>query len=309
MKIFLIFPVILSAVLTKFRAAPVVVPFKSVRLTPLYYGKTSTFIIDSSSILLSIKFILNNDIFTDKEILSKQFTLKGIHKISYNNEFTRSSNQITIKYKVGYGSWKSIEPITLNPPPETYINLVDNKPYTSKGTISVFTFSTLSWTNETIDYSFSNFDGIYVPDYYHKIKLDDFLINVSSNGKDFFKCEPSLIITNYNGVFNDISTSGTVEFPLKLISTSQGFTFELKDIIYVHKETLLLSKTEKEGYVKTKHIYLPRNEMKNQKQYKAFFALQNFGINNDFIRHNFTLNAYKNVIGDCQNSEYCVARL
>lgn len=308
MKIFLILPVILSAVLGKSRALPTVVPFRSVSVSPLYYGKDTTFLIESGMFGLQIKFVISNDLFQDKEIYSNTFFSKGNYRITYNNEFTRPTNQIYIKYKIRT-SWSSTEKITLKPASDSYKTVVDNQPFSSRSKANVFTFSTLTWSSYTLNYTFQNFDGLHMPDYYHKIKLDEFLINVSNEGKSLFKCDPSLVITNVNGVFNDISTSSSVEFPLTLVSAMNGFTFELKDIIYVHKETLMLSKTAKPGYVQTKHIYLPRNDMQNQDKYKAYLAIQNFGVDKDFVRHNFELRALKNIIGDCQNSEYCIQRL
>lgn len=308
MKIFLILPVILSAVLGKSRALPTIVPFKSVSVSPLYYGKDTTFLIESGMFGLQIKFVISNDLFQDKEIYSNTFFSAGNFRVTYNNEFTRPTNQIYIKYKIRT-VWYSTEKITLKPATNSYKNLVDNQPFSSRSKVSVFTFSSLTWSSDSVNYTFQNFDGLHIPDYYQKIKLDEFLIKVSSEANSLFKCDPSLVITNVNGVFNDISTSSSVEFPLTLKSTSNGYTFELKDIIYVHKETMMLSIAAKPGYVPTKHIYLPRNDMQNQDKYKAYLVIQNFGIDNDLVRHSFELRALKNIIGDCQNSEYCIQRL
>ena len=87
-----------------------------------------------------------------------------------------------------------------------------------------------------------------------------------------------------------------------------AYTFELKDDLYVNRETLRLSSTPKEGYVKTRHIYLPVNEMQNQSNYDCNFVMTDFGIDKDMIVHNFKLKALKNTFGDCSNSKYCIIR-
>lgn len=284
-------------------------PFDTISVSPLYLGKESTFVIETRSAALQVKFYITNSLYTDKEIASKVIMSKGTHIVKYNNDSTVSSgNQLHIAYKVMKGFILSPK-INMNVATDTNRHLVDNQSFNSNSYVYVLDYSTLTWSSHKVNYGFSNFDGLYIPDYYHKIKLDDFAVSVTSGDTKLFKCNPSLYIKNVNGVFNDVSTADMVEFKLKTVDTLIGFTFELQDILYVNKETLILSKTAKEGYVATKHIYLPRNDMQNQDKYKSIFAIYDFGIDRDLLRHDFELRALKNIIGDCQNSEYCIQRL
>lgn len=298
----------LSVILNKAVIRPTTNPFETITISPLYYGKDSTFIVQTKAAALQIKFYLSNDLYQDKEIYSGLFAKSGTHYITYNNEFTRGTNQLYISYR-SVTTWTSSEAVTLTPSSDKHRYLYDNQSFNSTSKVNVLSYSTMKWTGHYMNYSFTNFDGLYMPDYYHKIRLNDFVIKIAGDDRKLFTCNPLLVINNVDGVFNDITTAESVEFPLTLIRTDEGFTFELKDILYVHKETLKLSKTAKSGYVQTKHIFLPRNEMRNQDKYRAYFALQNFGIDRDLVKHNFELRALKNIIGDCQNSEYCIQRL
>ena len=311
MKIFRTFTIILSAILSKASNNSKAVsydPFESVSISPLYFGDVTTIKIDTKLYSLTMNFYISNDLVTNQLISGGTYFGTGTITLTYDNSYTRPTNQLHIRYKKNR-NWVETEKITMNPVSGSAKSLVNNQSFSSKSKVSVFTYKTQTWSTRTMDYSFTNFDGLYIPDYYHKIRLDEFSINMSLEDQTLFSCEPSLVISNVNGVFNDVSTGNAVEFPLTLVKTNYGFTFQLRDTLYVHKETLMLSKTAKQGYVATKHIYLPRNDMQNQDKYKAYFAFLNFGIDKDLVKHNFELRAMKNIIGDCQNSEYCIQRL
>ena len=283
-------------------------PFDTVTLSPLYLGRDSTFVVDTRYPVKNFEFTITNDLYTDKVIAEGITTKRGKNIFTYNNQYTRSNNVIKVRYKQN-NTWYTSNPINMSPVYEGYQVLKDNTVINSRSSLSVLTFTNQAWTSRHVRHSFENFNGMYIPNYYHKIDFADFEIYLSEANMSFFTCNPSLVISNVDGVFNDISISTSVEFPLELVETPSGFTFALKDTYYVHKETLLMAKIKKEGYVATKYIFLPRNEMQKQDRYKAYFAMQNFGIDNDFVKHNFELKALKNIIGDCQNSEYCIQRL
>ena len=308
MKIFLIFPVILSAILNRAVVNLSTPTRDEIFISPLYFGKDSTFIVRTRSSDPGIKFYISNDLFQNKQ-LTTEHTVKGnVHYYKYNNEYTRPTNEFYIAITSGKKPIYS-DSITLTPASDSYRYLVNNESFASNCKVYVYSVAKRTWSSQNVEYSFTNFDGLYMPDYYHKIRLEDFSINLSSNDCLLFDCNPSLVIFNVDGVFDDISTSSLIEFQLQLVETSAGFTFALKDTLYVHKETLLMSKSLKPGYVATRHIFLPRNQMRDQEKYKAYFSLKNFGVDKDFVKHNFELRALKNIIGDCQNSEYCIQRL
>ena len=140
--------------------------------------------------------------------------------------------------------------------------------------------------------------------------FSDFKILLNKDDKKFFSCTASLLIKNYNGVFDGIDGSGEyATFDLKLVERSDGFTFALAKDCYVDSKTLKMY-SQKQGLTcpKTKYIYLPINEMRNEDKYECYFQFSQFGIDNDLYIHQFQIRSEKNIFGDCSNSKYCIMR-
>ena len=281
------------------------VPFSCVCFAPFHLNKDSDVFVSTPLKKGSVKILLTNDIYDSKEILSIPITASGLYKYKIPSTYIRSTNKITVKCTVK-NIWLTSSEITMNVTRPRVKYVTENEEFVPAAKFKILD-SDLTWSEESATYSFKNFEGIYVPSFYHKIDLNDFELGVTSFAKHAFTCNPSLVIKNVNGVFDDITGANTsAEFKLKAKQTSKGFTFELADDLYVDKETFLLSSTQKGGYVKTKHIYLPRNEMRVQDQYDAYFVFDSFGINFDLIYYQVELMALKNTFGDCINSEYCI---
>ena len=165
-------------------------------------------------------------------------------------------------------------------------------------------------TTRQLNYSFSGFEGLYVPTYFHKIDLSDFRILITKADHPFFNCTPSLVIKNYNNAFSGIEGAGeNVVFPLKLVEKNDGFSFALVNEYQVDTESLrMYSSIDLMLMPKTRHIYLPRNEMQNQDKYQCYFQFNDFGIDNNLVIHQFEIKATQNIFGDCSNSKYCIIR-
>lgn len=305
MKTLMILPFMLITLISNWRATPMK-PFEYLSLSPLYLDAESKLVVRTTKTKINVAVTLNNDLYTNKKIYNAYLNGAGVYTLKYNNAFTRQNNTIQIKVTAGTNVYTS-EEISMNLTRAKSELITENKPYYSDSLVTTF-LPDSSVTTTNLMCSFENFEGLYSPDYYHKIKLSDFKINIDSKLQPLFDCNPSLIIKNADGVFNDISTSNNVEFPLTLVKLASGFTFQLKNDLYVNKETLLLSSVPKDGYVKTKHIFLPRNNMQNESKFTAYFVFTDFGIDKDLVRHSFQFKALRNIIGDCSNSEYCIQR-
>ena len=309
MKIRIILPLI-AAVFNRFTpigggGSTTLVPFSCIYFSPIHLNKDSDVFVSTPQKQGTIKILLTNDVYDSKEILSIPITSPGLHRYTLPSTYFRSTNKIKVRTALK-NTWLASSEVTMNVTRPRIKYLSENEEFVPAAKFKILE-SDLSWSEETATYSFKNFEGIYVPSFYHKIDLSDFEIGVSNIAKYTFTCTPTLVIKNINGVFDDITGANTsAEFKLKSKETTSGFTFELADTLYVDKETLLLSSTEKEGYVKTKHIYLPRNEMRIQDQYDAYFVFEGFGINLDLLYYRVELMALKNTFGDCRNSEYCI---
>ena len=281
------------------------VPFDAIYISPLHYDSDSTVIVASNMDNVNFKVLLSNEYQDEREVLNVSNCSKGTHTFKLDNTYTRINNRIKVSY-YSNGTWKNSSEIEMKVSTPKIKYITNNEPYTPLEKYKVLN-SRLSWRDRFASYSFNNFDGLYIPSFYHKIDLADFEILPDQISQESFSCNPALVLKNVNGVFDDIDgANSSVEFNLQLVKTEDGYSFELADDLYVDKQTLLLSSSYKEGYVKTKYIYLPRNDMREQSNYDAYFVLEDFGINNDVVFHKFELKATKNIFGDCRNSEYCI---
>ena len=307
MKIFTIFPVIFTALFSRGTSKSATNPFDDIYISPLYLNDTTTIIIETRAVMADFKFYISNETYTNQVFLTASIRSPGKYVYKYYNGYTRKNNEVYVAYKSGTAFYTNSVRKTMNVSSANTGLITNNVCINTKNTISKLSKSS-GWSDVPLSYTFDGFDGVYMPDYYHKIRLNDFNIKFDTYYREFFSTNVSLIIQNVDGVFDDISKTNEVEFPLSIKDTANGCSFNLKDILYVNKETLMLSKTAKDGYVSTKHIYLPRNEMRNQDKYTAYLVFTKFGLDKSLLRYSFSLHALKNIVGDCRNSEYCIQR-
>lgn len=285
-----------------------VAPFESITISPFYNKGETTIVVNTKSSNLRFLVYIQNDLHMNLCVLSDTITKAGTYIYKYDNSYSRSKNSVYIRYYTD-------DPTASKDSQSFSRDLVKPKyKYIESGVISsdqelIIVNNDGSYSTKKLSYSFSGFDGLYVPSYYHKIDLTDYQIIVDKKYQIYFNCNPSLVIKNYNNIFDDIEGANeTVTFNLNLKKQKMGYTFELANDLYVNKETLRLSSTPKDGYVKTRHIYFPINDMQNQDKYECYFALRDFGIDHNLLLHNFELKALRNTFGDCSNSKYCITR-
>ena len=304
MKTLMIIPMLLISLASNTRATTNA--FESITISPLYQKKESTIVVKTKSSYLKFLVFLQNDKYTNICIAQGEITKAGTYTYKYMNTYTRNQNQVYIRYCTSSTSFVDTPSGERNVSKPHYAYIEDNRSITETSTLLVFN-PDHSITTRKLTYSFSGFEGIYVPAFYHKIDLRDFKITLAKDDQVFFNGPNYLVISNYDGVFSDIEgASKTVTIELKKSATGDVISFLPKSDLYVHPETLALSSTQKTGYVKTRHIYLPRNEMRNQDKYECYLKFEDFGAGKDVVYHNFKILALKNIFGDCSNSQYCI---
>lgn len=277
-------------------------------ISPVHLSKQSTFVVESHSSSLNFTIYLDNDNRHDVPIVSDSLNEPGRYIYKYDNRYTRKNNQIKVVYN--YGSGEITSPyIARNIEKGKTKYIENNESIISESTYAILD-ENLSWNLKKAEYSFENFSGLYVPDFYHKIDLSSFKILVDELERPFFTQESRLNIYNVNGVFDDIEGAGElVTFNIDFDEVDDGFVPKLKDPLYVDRTTLLMSSTPKEGYVQTRHIYLPINAMDLQSEYNSYFFFGSFGLDQTSVFYRFEIKALLNTFGDCFNSEYCIVRL
>ena len=305
MKTLMIFPFICLSLVSRSKA--VTLPFEEIAISPFFTNKETTIVVNTDSSYLRFLVFIQNDKYMNLCIAQDTITSPGVYTYSYDNSYTRSKNKVYVRYSTG-GEYNDTSRIERTLGRSSYHLITDNQSYTSQSSIAILD-GNLNWTEKKATYEFDGFEGIYVPAYYHKIDLEDFYFSVEGIYQQFINFSGSLVIKNYNNVFKDVSGANeTATFDLKIVNEAPDYTFALKNDMYVDPESLLMSSTQKDGYVKTKHIYLPRNEMQNQDKFEFNLVLNNFGIDKDLVVHHLDVKALKNIFGDCNNSKYCVVR-
>ena len=306
MKLLLVFPFILFSQVGPTRAATL--PFESISISPLYMNKETQIEVKTKSNYLRIMLFIQNDRYSSQCFLDETINSSGKYLYTYQNNYTRSNNRVFIRYTTGSNSIDSPS-VERNITKSSYRIVTNNEGFSSVNSVAILSGKNLTWTAKQIDYTFHGFEGLYVPKYYHKIDFDDFYIETNSGCKSFFDCNPKLVMKNYNHYFDDITGANeTVTFNLECDGGDPEYYVKFSDDFFVHPETLLMSSTQKEGYVKTNYLYLPINEMQNQDKFECYFMFQNFGIDKDTLLHTFELKALSNIFGNCNNSRYCILR-
>ena len=307
MKTLMIVPFVLLPFVSKTKAEDPL-PFESISISPFYLNKESTVVVTTKSSYLRVLLFIQNDKHTNAAVLVKEIYEPGTYVYKYDNSYTRSKNRVFVRYSTG-GTSLDTQHLDRNVPKSSYLNITNNQSLTSDESLAVL-YGDMSYSLKTLTYSFSGFEGIYVPTYFHKIDLTDFQILISKEERPFFTCNPTLSIKNYENAFNKIGgETETVTIPLNIIETENGFSFALANDYYVDPASLkMYTYPTSSSFPKTKHIYLPRNEMKNQDKYECYFMLSEFGIDRDLLIHHFDIKANKNIFGDCKNSQYCIVR-
>lgn len=190
------------------------------------------------------------------------------------------------------------------------ITLNDSLEHVSYETITVYTHEDgVNYLNET--YSFSGYKSLYAPDYYHKLDLSSLKLKTGCDNVDSFKYRSAFLYlydpTNMFEEFIDYKTGDYLVIPLDFVKNEDDYYYpKSKNTLYVHPITLKMSLTEKNGYVKTRHIYLPINQRLNEQKYRFVISISDVGFNMAYISHNFLIKTYKNIIGDKNGGHYYV---
>ncbi len=100
-----------------------------------------------------------------------------------------------------------------------------------------------------------------------------------------------------------------VKIPIKVKesrTTTKTLTFA--DTFYVEPSTLKMSLTPKIGYVETKYFYFPINHLDDVLNQKFIFKINQLGTMSSRMNITFecSFNTDVHLIGDCNNSEYCL---
>lgn len=281
-------------------------------VSPFYLDKSTTTLIFSIRSALKKTYgfavYLINDLYPRGIAIYKGSTSKTeVCKFYYNNQHTRpSGNSIRITvtgnglninttHAVSVASGKTV---LLGSNVSTVVAKAPSYKYTA----------VTDWfaINETL--SFENFNDYYVADYYHKLDISSLKIHrgVVPDEVIMSRCNAALAISYQNGVFDEFPHSGsTAQISVNITQKGSDFLLSFPEM-YVDKYTLRMSPNQLTNYVKTKYLYLPRNEKRFEENYHCSLVLNYIGADCNKYILQFTLKSLLNTMGDCRNSEYCI---
>lgn len=301
-------PLIIVSLLSRNKGS-ITLPFETISISPLYMNKNSVLVVSTKSSYLKFFLFIQNDKNMNVAVVNGEITKPGTYTYSYDNKYTRSKNNVFVRYSTNGQNYSDTPHLERNLVKASYEYITNNENINSDNCLVVIN-GDMTTSTRNLSYSFYGFEGLYVPLYFHKIDLSDFRILISNEDHPFFNCNPSLVIKNYNNSFSEIDGAGEkATFPLKLVEKENYFTLALANEYQVNPESLkMYSSGRVFSLPKTRHVYLPRNEMRNQNEYSCYLQFTDFGIDKDLVIHQFEIRAMQNIFGDCSNSKYCIIR-
>ena len=189
--------------------------------------------------------------------------------------------------------------------PEIPVSQYQNTPYVIEDVI----VDPLDYTNKhTESYRFEGFLDYFDCDYYYHLSIDNLSINYNCFAS-FPGCEASLHFVDYNRLFPYLDNDDEIpsfDIPLKGYYEDNAVVFDFLNTMYVNPKTLDMSFTPREGMVQTYYFYLPRNKLPLLLDQDFYLNVSNFGYGKSSFNWKIRYLNNRNLIGDCDNSEYCV---
>ena len=191
----------------------------------------------------------------------------------------------------------------------------------SPGTINPTTYSSNTYSSPQIrfeitdnvtrypseTYRFTKVDDYFLTDIYYRLTLEQFEMETSLSDSEFTYASANLQIIGMRDYFPGLTYQrNTANIPLKINCNNGKLTLSLKDNLFVEPKLLIMSSTAKVNYMATKNFYLPVNHAKDLVGSSFRIQLLGIGYNKTSFIWDSSLLADSPLIGDCNNSGYCV---
>lgn len=155
------------------------------------------------------------------------------------------------------------------------------------------------------DFNFVNTRDYIDADNYYSLNLNDL---------DFLYNQYSLIYESAYLKFRDSNNNfkfldhkdGNITLPLKIVDDKGIKHFEFKDIFYVDKLNLNISTKYQTGFVKSQKFYFPVNKKEDYLGTDFEIVVNNCGFSKFTFKFNVTYDAFRELLGSCNSSDYCV---
>ena len=161
----------------------------------------------------------------------------------------------------------------------------------------------------TEEFGFYGFIDYFKVNNYYRLDIHNLYIDYYCF-KDFPGGEAYLHFTDYNGVFSLMDSYDPLvpmfDVPLRFLWEPPEIYFLFPETMYVDPTTLQMSLTAKPGLVATHYFYLPRNKLSLLLDQDFYLEVKHLGHSNSYFSWKIRYLTNRNLIGDCDNSDYCV---
>lgn len=131
---------------------------------------------------------------------------------------------------------------------------------------------------------------------YKLLKRDDILVYD----------EAILKIHDPSGVFKYLGSGFNKYIPLEFGKYKSTYYLKFKNYMYVNPNTLDMSLIPRNNFIQTKYFYFPINKKDKLQNTMMRIELNGYGHLKTNLYINTKLNFEKNLIGSCQNSDFCI---
>ncbi|MCH5171864.1 MAG: hypothetical protein J1F31_03415 [Erysipelotrichales bacterium] len=112
-------------------------------------------------------------------------------------------------------------------------------------------------------------------------------------------------ISDKNNIFPLLNHEGDYAIVnFELTNKNDRYFLSLLDKIYVYNDSLILSSSPKEGFVRTSYLYIPKNC--SETEFEITFCFKNLGIQKLNCYYRYILHRKKRYVGGCSTSLNCV---
>ena len=257
--------------------------------------------------------------FGDNNNPNQQTVTKAVHSVAANGTYTGyvtlptqsflgdNGMKITIELYNSNGTRISQTSCYIYPRKPEIINPLhySNDVYICPQTCANISDWALSYQTES--YIFSHIDDYFLTDIYYRLPLEQFVLQTSIPQNSFSYTKAYLKIVGLQEYFPSLTyVSGTATIPLSVKYDNGDLTLALKSALYVEPKLLFMSTSVRQDYALTKNFYLPINHCKDLVGSSFTFGIEGVGYNKSSFIWETALLSENPLIGDCQNSAYCV---
>lgn len=159
------------------------------------------------------------------------------------------------------------------------------------------------------EYNFSDYLDYFLADTYFRLPIEQFnFAYKNKEGTDLEYDSANLIVNGGNQFFPGLNyDNGKAIIPLSIERNGYNlYELKYKNQLYVDKRLLIISTSPREGFVATNHFFFPVNHAKDLEGITFSFEILGAGYNKTNFIWDSSFLAVNPLIGDCQDSEYCI---